>query len=67
MPVTTDPTDPPATGRRDALVDRLRELFADLSGMDAASLDAGAAFLELGLDSLVLTQAALLRRRRRST
>ena len=29
-------------------------------GMDAASIDTGAAFLELGLDSLVLTQAALL-------
>ena len=48
-----DPTDAPATGRRDALVDRLRSLFSDLSGMDAASIDAGAAFLELGLDSLV--------------
>ena len=55
-----DPTDAPATGRRDALVDRLRSLFSDLSGMDAASIDTGAAFLELGLDSLVLTQAALL-------
>jgi acyl transferase domain-containing protein len=61
MPVTSDPTDAPAaTGRRDALVDRLRSLFSDLSGMDAASIDTGAAFLELGLDSLVLTQAALL-------
>ena len=57
MPVTTDP---PATGRRDALVDRVRNLFSDLSGMDAASIDTGTAFLELGLDSLVLTQAALL-------
>jgi len=57
MPVTTNA---PATGRRDALVDRLRSLFGDLSGLDPASIDTGAAFLELGLDSLVLTQAALL-------
>ena len=41
-------------------MDRVRGLFADLSGMDGASLDAGATFLELGLDSLFLTQAALL-------
>ena len=54
-----------ATGRRSGATDAgarsiaLRSLFADLSGMDAASLDSGAAFLELGLDSLFLTQAAL--------
>ena len=57
MPATPQP---PAAGRREALVDRLRGLFGDLSGMDAASLDPGAAFLELGLDSLSLTQAAVL-------
>ena len=38
----------------------LQALFADLSGIDAASLAPGAAFLELGLDSLFLTQAATL-------
>ena len=59
MPATRDPTDA-ADRRRDALVDRVRSLFADCPGMDAASLDTGAAFLELGLDSLFLTQAALL-------
>jgi glutamate-1-semialdehyde aminotransferase/acyl carrier protein len=57
MPVTTQP---PATDRRDALADRVRSLFSDLSGMDAASIDTGTAFLELGFDSLLLTQAALL-------
>jgi glutamate-1-semialdehyde aminotransferase/acyl carrier protein len=52
---------PPATpsGRREALATRLRALFSDLSGVEAASLDPTAAFLELGLDSLFLTQAAL--------
>ncbi len=56
----TAPPQPATTGRHEALVDRVRSLFADLSGMDAASLDTGATFLELGLDSLFLTQAALL-------
>ena len=55
----TAPLQSHPTGRRDGLVDRLRGLFADLSGMDAAQLDPRAAFLELGLDSLFLTQAAL--------
>ena len=57
MPPTPQPA---AIGRRDALVDRLRGLFGDLSGMDAASIETDATFLELGLDSLLLTQAALL-------
>ena len=52
-----------ASGRREGLVVRLRALFADLSGMDTVSLDPGAAFLDLGLDSLFLTQAALLLRK----
>ena len=47
-----------ASGRQ-ALIERLQGLFADLSGMDAVSLGADVAFLELGLDSLFLTQAAL--------
>jgi len=48
-----------ATGRREVLVDRLRGLFGELSGIEPQSLDTGAAFVELGLDSLFLTQAAL--------
>ena len=52
---------PPATtsGRRQVLVDRLRGLFGELSGIAPQSLDTGVAFVELGLDSLFLTQAAL--------
>ncbi|MEJ8813623.1 amino acid adenylation domain-containing protein [Variovorax ureilyticus] len=48
---------PPA--RRASLVTRLRELFEDLSGVEMAGVDGGAAFVEIGLDSLTLTQAAL--------
>jgi acyl transferase domain-containing protein/glutamate-1-semialdehyde aminotransferase len=48
-----------AAGRKDRLVGQLRAQLADLSGLDASRLHPGAAFLELGLDSLFLTQAAL--------
>lgn len=47
------------TDRRPALVARLRELFEDISGLDMAQAPADAAFVELGLDSLTLTQVAL--------
>jgi acyl transferase domain-containing protein len=40
------------------LTARLQTLFADLSGIDAESLVPTANFLELGLDSLFLTQAS---------
>ncbi|RKI43301.1 aminotransferase class III-fold pyridoxal phosphate-dependent enzyme, partial [Corallococcus sp. AB049A] len=40
-------------------VPSLRTLFEELSGLELAGADPGASFLELGLDSLVLTQAAL--------
>lgn len=48
---------PPA--RRASLVTRLRELFENLSGVDMGGVDGGAPFVEIGLDSLTLTQAAL--------
>jgi acyl transferase domain-containing protein len=44
--------------RSAALLARLQALFADLSGVDAGSLAPDANFLELGFDSLFLTQAS---------
>ena len=44
--------------RAATLTARLQTLFADLSGIDAAALIPTAGFLELGLDSLFLTQAS---------
>ena len=44
--------------RAAALTARLQTLFAELSGIDAAALVPSAGFLELGLDSLFLTQAS---------
>ncbi len=52
-------TAPQASADRGAqMIKRLQTLFSELSGMDAASLDPSAMFLELGLDSLFLTQAS---------
>lgn len=41
------------------LADRLREVFQDISGSDLQNADSAAAFVELGIDSLALTQVAL--------
>jgi amino acid adenylation domain-containing protein len=56
MTVTAPPA---AANRRPALVQRLRGVFEDVSGIELADADAAASFVELGLDSLTLTQVAL--------
>ncbi len=45
--------------RRPQLGTRLRELFEEVTGADLAAADGTVTFMELGLDSLSLTQAAL--------
>ena len=45
--------------RAPRLIARLRELFEDISGIDMADAEPAPPFLELGLDSLSLTQVAL--------
>lgn len=45
--------------RTPALISRLKNLLEDISGIDFGSADTGMTFVELGLDSLTLTQAAL--------
>ena len=49
----------PPAARRPRLAARLRELFEDVAGVELGNADGAAAFVELGLDSLTLTQAAL--------
>jgi glutamate-1-semialdehyde aminotransferase/acyl carrier protein len=49
----------PPVARRPRLAARLRELFEDVAGVELGNADGAAAFVELGLDSLTLTQAAL--------
>ena len=44
---------------KDAIVEKLRSLFSDISGIDLSQADSGATFFELGLDSLLLTQSTL--------
>jgi Phosphopantetheine attachment site. len=48
-----------AASRLPTLISRLNALFEDSSGVELADTDPTAAFVELGLDSLTLTQAAL--------
>jgi glutamate-1-semialdehyde aminotransferase/acyl carrier protein len=47
-----------ATGRRPQILEKLRVLFSELSGINASELNPAATFLESGLDSLFLTQAS---------
>ncbi|WP_240732631.1 MULTISPECIES: polyketide synthase [Dyella] len=47
------------TNRRTRLVSQLVELFEDVSGAEFTDADSAANFMELGLDSLALTQVAL--------
>ena len=61
-PAGTDPQ--PAAARRDRLFAEARSLLQELSGYDLSGVDPSANFLELGLDSLLLTQAAQLFQRK---
>ncbi len=45
--------------RKERLIDDVRRAFEEMSGLELEGADPSATFLELGLDSLVLTQAAL--------
>ncbi|MEJ7687881.1 MAG: amino acid adenylation domain-containing protein [Variovorax sp.] len=49
----------PLAARRTLLHAKVRELFEDISGMPTAEADGATPFIDQGLDSLVLTQAAL--------
>jgi amino acid adenylation domain-containing protein len=46
--------------RKDRLLDATRSLLTELSGYDLSAVDPSTGLLELGLDSLLLTQAAQL-------
>ncbi|MGM0767462.1 MAG: amino acid adenylation domain-containing protein [Pseudomonadota bacterium] len=58
------PSDHPTTplagpAMKDAIMEQLRKLFTDISGIDLGQADGDASFFELGLDSLLLTQSTL--------
>ncbi|MEM1083408.1 MAG: amino acid adenylation domain-containing protein [Verrucomicrobiota bacterium] len=57
-PVEEAPAIDPGLSRADALMAQCRQVLEDLSGIPAEEMTADAGFLELGFDSLLLTQAA---------
>lgn len=52
-------TPPPAGDRRERLLAQIRALVEEVSGVEVDPTEAAATFVELGLDSLALTQLAL--------
>ena len=56
QPVQSQPV--MALSRKERIVQELKSIIVDLSGLDPAGMDVHASFLELGLDSLLLTQAS---------
>src|SRR3546814_2598498 len=60
FPVPDVRAQPVATmDRKPRLITQLKDLFEDVAGLALADADSGANFIELGLDSLMLTQVAL--------
>ncbi|QSX75472.1 amino acid adenylation domain-containing protein [Lysobacter arenosi] len=60
LPAAPAPAQPEAgSARRDRLIGQLRGLFENVAGFDMADADTDTNFIELGLDSLMLTQVAL--------
>lgn len=60
-PESSMPASAPAApvDRKPRLVAQLKDVFEDVAGFDLADADTEANFIELGLDSLMLTQVAL--------
>ncbi|MGD9629019.1 MAG: amino acid adenylation domain-containing protein [Pyrinomonadaceae bacterium] len=56
--VTTTATSINRPDRRQEVAESLKMLFHDLSGIETADIDESSTFLELGFDSLFLTQAS---------
>lgn len=52
-------TPAPTADRKPRIVAELAEIFEDVTGFEITAGDSGANFIELGLDSLMLTQVAL--------
>ena len=50
---------PASFDRKPRLVAQLKDVFEDVAGFDLGDADNDANFMELGLDSLMLTQVAL--------
>lgn len=55
-PIVLNPPTIPTMKRRDVLADKMREVLSELSDIPEEELDGSLSFLELGFDSLLLTQ-----------
>lgn len=55
---TNTKTTQPALMRKDILIDKLKEIFEDAAGIEIDVAAAGMSFIEIGFDSLSLTQIA---------
>ena len=63
-PGANEPSIAPAPSRKEHLVSLVHTLVEELSGTSLDGVEAGTSFLEIGLDSLLLTQAATLFQRK---
>jgi amino acid adenylation domain-containing protein len=61
---TETQSQPMTNSRKQHLIPVLKEVVENTSGLDLASVDAEATFLEMGLDSLSLTQVAIALKKR---
>ncbi len=61
LPVASVNTDPVQSSRqrKTILIEKLRYIFENASGINTETMEAGTHFIELGFDSLLLTQVAL--------
>lgn len=61
-----EPQQTPLAGpaMKDAIMEQLRTLFTNMSGIDLSQAEGNATFFELGLDSLLLTQSTLKLKKR---
>ncbi|MGE5658236.1 MAG: aminotransferase class III-fold pyridoxal phosphate-dependent enzyme [Actinomycetota bacterium] len=58
-PMSNSPVPPPTESRIQRLIPTLKEILEDTSGLELESADSALSFMEMGIDSLSLTQVGL--------
>ncbi|MET1056675.1 MAG: amino acid adenylation domain-containing protein [Pedobacter sp.] len=53
-------TEAPTAMRKDTLIDKIKQILEDASGIEMEGVTPDMSFIEIGLDSLLLTQVALI-------
>ncbi|KAA9353449.1 polyketide synthase [Larkinella humicola] len=62
-PVTNTTISPPVVMRKDALINKVKEMLEEASGLEMEGVLPDMSFLEMGLDSLLLTQVSITLKR----